>query len=63
MKIYLENVEFVSMQCAKSSSVWAAGIRSVFIRYGFVVSKSDLKKQKQNNFSSIQEDFLESTYR
>lgn len=31
-KNYLENVEFVSIECAKSNSVWAAGIRRVFIK-------------------------------
>lgn len=41
---HLENEEFVSIECAKSSSVWAAGIRSVFIKYGFVVSRSDLQR-------------------
>lgn len=37
-----EHVAFVSMVCANSSSVWAAGIRNVFIKYGLFVSSNDL---------------------
>lgn len=40
---HFENVELVSMLWAKSKRVCAAGIRSVFMRYGLVVSNKDLK--------------------
>lgn len=55
---HFENVELVSMLWAKSKRVCAAGIRSVFMRYGLVVSNKDLKysinyvnkPKKFNNF-------------
>lgn len=38
----MENVLFVSISCASSNNVCAAGILKVFTKYGFVVSKREL---------------------
>jgi hypothetical protein len=49
---YLEKSKLVSMDCEKRSNVWAAGIRIVVTRKGFVVSNSDLQN-RPNSFKII----------